>query len=540
MFWRKWARGLILVGFFLSILALSWPLNHGLFVSPDENATYIFAQAWAETGQLAIAEPLNLQLGGILHPRSAIGYGDTVIPASFVGFILLLGTVGYVFGQSAMLLVTPLLAVLTIWLWRESVRQFFKDEKLADWSALLLLIHPAFWYYSSRVMMHNVAFLFCLVVGLWWLLSRPLVKRSKGKFEAWALASDYLVAGAWFGAACVIRTSELLWVGAALVVGLWLARRSVTVKGIAGVLVGFALMLGVLGLVNYALYGSPVLNGYTVHYAYPEPALEAAPVSEVATDVAGRNLLLPFGFNERVIWYNVVNYGFKLYPWMSILALTGMVLVAMETGESRRRWLMVLMFTLALAMWLGVVYGSWRIIDNPDPKIISLGNSHVRYWLPLFALASVFAGKAVTYMWGEHGRLRRLFVAGLGLLVLSLSFRLVFFGHDGIVPSLQALATFEAKRSAILELVEGDGIVIVDRADKYLFPDRRVVGPLRSEATYAAIPDMLELAPVYYFGITLPPEDIEYLNQQKLFNLGVKIELVVVLQEESLYRLSKN
>ncbi len=526
--------------FFASTLTMSVPLDREVFVSPDENATYVFASALADTGRLSIIEPLNLELGGLVHPRSTLGYADSILPSSFVGFIFLLGDVGAIFGKVAMYLVTPALAVMTICLWRDCVQRLFKQPLLADLAAFLLMIHPAFWYYSGRVMMHNVAFLAMLVLGVWWCLAQPLSALTgrmgrRPVSTAMARLCDFGIAGAWFGTTLMIRTSEIIWLTLALLVVIATHRAAIGWRSGLVFASGFLLMLGLLGAINASVYGHALVNGYTASYAYPESLL----VNQTETSISNaprRSLILPFGFHERNIFKNVLNYGWALYPWMSGLALLGIVIAIVEPTDRRTLWRTVTILTLALATWLGVVYGSWMIVDNPDPVIISLGNSHVRYWLPLFALASLFAARAFVYLLGDKSRLKQVGVGALLLLMTLLSAKLVFFGADGFMPNRAALDSFVDKRSRILVLTESDAIVIVDRADKYLFPARRVVVPLRSNTTYQSIPVMLGLAPVYYFGITLPAQDFEYLNGEVLQALGVRIELVETMSEESLYR----
>ena len=536
---RPWLWGVLLSLFFVSTLILSWPFHRELFVSPDENAAFVFASTFARTGELSISEPLNEELHGLLHPRSAVGYADTIISSSFIGFIIVLGTVGSIFGKAAMFFVTPLLAVLAILAWRDSVRRAFNQKLLADAAAFFLMIHPAFWYYTGRVMMHNVAFLALLIFGVWWCLATPLSIWSRKRYASTLRLIDFALAGGLFGVALIIRTSEIFWLTLAIVAVFAIYRAAIGWRAMTSFALGFTIALGLLGLLNGLVYGSPFTNGYTARYPYAAIVIsDEAAAAAIAEPT--RNILLPFGFHERVIWYNVKSYGFKLYPWMSLLAIVGMVLAVSERTDDRRHWRVLTMVTLGLSAWLGIVYGSWKIIDNPDPSIISLGNSHVRYWLPLFALASVFAARALVYLLGDKSVLRKLFVANLLLLMTLLSLQLVFWGHDGYLPSREALATFALKGERILDLTEDDAIVIVDRADKYLFPERRVVVPLRDESTYAALPDMLNHAPVYYFGITLPEQDVTYLNTQKLALLGVRIELVDTLQEESLYRFVKN
>ncbi len=517
---RRLVWGVVLVLFFASTLTLSWPFSRELFVSPDENAAYVFAKTFADSGRLSTSEALNDELGGLLHPRSTIGYGGAIVSASFVGFVFVLGVIGAVLGNYAMYFVTPVLAVIAIILWRDSVRRVFKNEFLADAAAFLLMIHPAFWYYSGRVMMHNVAFLTLVIAGVWFSLRsrRPL---------------SFAIAGAFLGAALIVRTSEIIWLTAAIVAVFALYRAVIGWRSMVSLAVGFVAMLGLLGVINATMYGSPFVNGYTAQYPYAAIVI-SDDAATTAIDEPKRNFLLPFGFHERVILNNIIDYGWKLYPWMSVLAVAGLILALAERDEHKKLWRTLAVFTLVLAAWLGIVYGSWKIIDNPDPSIISLGNSHVRYWLPLFALASVFGARTLVYMLGDRSLLRKVFTGGIVILATLLSLELVFFGHDGYLPSRAALATFVDKEARILTLTESEAIVIVDRADKYLYPERRVVVPLRSETTYATLPAMLEQVPVYYFGITLPEKDIEHLNEVLL--QGVRIEFVETMSEESLYR----
>ena len=89
-------------------------------------------------------------------------------------------------------------------------------------------------------------------------------------------------------------------------------------------------------------------------------------------------------------------------------------------------------------------------------------------------------------------------------------------------------------------LTEVDAVIIVDRADKLFFPDRRVIYPLRDEKTYALMLQIVALVPLYYYGITLPQADIDYLNGDKLKAMGLQIDFVENFGEESLYKIYSN
>ena len=119
----------------------------------------------------------------------------------------------------------------------------------------------------------------------------------------------------------------------------------------------------------------------------------------------------------------------------------------------------------------------------------------------------------------------RFVVFALLFFGLTANLQLVFFGHDGIRATRSALDSFIGKRARIMTLTEPESVIVVDRADKYLFPYRRVVVPLRDDKTYAGLPALVKNVPMYYFGITFPQTDIDYLNNDKLKALGLQIEL---------------
>ncbi len=491
-------------------LTLFWLVKGDVFVSPDENAAFVFARTLAKTGSLVIPEPLNENFAGLLHPRSALGFGASIVPGGFLGFLVLTGTVAAIFGSYSMFIVTPLLAILAIFAWRDFIQKVFSNQLLANLAAFFLAIHPAFWYYTGRVMMHNVAFLAFIVFALWF--------GSKG--QRWLVAS-----GLCLGMALFIRPVEAWWLVPSAIT-LALVTRTRVLPIVFGILPPIILML----VTQQATFGSLFTTGYTAHYAYE---ITGGALETSLAESSPWSLVLPFGFHEMNILKNLRDYVFGLYPWMTIPAILGLVMVILTRELSDRRWQVAIALGAAISLWLIVLYGSWLTVDNPDPTIASLANSHVRYWLPIFVVASLYAAQATTVLWSKY-KWGALAVLGL---CFTLSAQLVFFGHDGFVPTRAALDSFAKKREIILLNTEEQAIIIVDRADKYLFPYRRVVTPLRSEETYNALSELDQTAPLYYFGITLPEEDFAYLREIKLLNYGVLIEQVLTVDEESLYRL---
>jgi len=120
------------------------------------------------------------------------------------------------------------------------------------------------------------------------------------------------------------------------------------------------------------------------------------------------------------------------------------------------------------------------------------------------------------------------------------SSRLVIWGVDGFVQTHQNLESFIEKKNIVLEQTPDDSIIVVDMADKYLFPGRNVMTPLRDDQVYAYIPEMVDVTDVYYFGITLPEVDIEYLETVVFINSGLVLDEIVTIGDETLYQINKN
>ncbi|HCC83248.1 TPA: hypothetical protein DEP96_00180 [Candidatus Uhrbacteria bacterium] len=494
------------------------------FTSPDENANYSFSESMLRTGSLAVYDDVTAQLGGLVHPRSALVVGEFIVPGSFLGLAFTAGLFGHLVGVFGLRLLTPILLVLALLAWFSTVKKLTKNEIFASVATVLLALQPAVWYYATRTMMPNVGFVCFLIFAAWLVVVRPLRR-------AWL---EFLLAGLCLGLAAFFRLSELVWIMPSVLAVAIIYRRAVVGKlPWLMLILGFVLPLALNVSLNSALYKQPLSTGYTVVESVDlvESADSVVSVPKEPVRRSVLSLLLPFGVHPRVMAKNIWHYGLGLFWWLSILAAIGLYFSLREKGG----WRKLAIGTLILAAWLGTLYGSWSFNDNPDPSAITIGDSHLRYWLPLFVLATLFATKGLL---GFRKTPSISPMAGGGLLVIALlSSLLVFSGEDGLVETRQVLLESATKREIILAETEANAIVVVDRADKFLWPYRHVIQPLRSESTYAAMPEAVKLAPLYYFGIPFPEVDLHYLNEEKLGGMGLRIELVKEAGDEALYRI---
>jgi hypothetical protein len=255
--------------------------------------------------------------------------------------------------------------------------------------------------------------------------------------------------------------------------------------------------------------------------------------------------LFPLGFAPRTSWGNFAVYGLEFFGWWTVLvalSLVGVIAAAWRSKSSAGRGARGPATALALAasavtVWLIFFYGSWSFQDNPDPAAVTIGTSYFRYWLPIFVVSVVPVAWAAERL---LARLKSSWQPAIGVLALSVLAAVSawsVFGapQEGLLDIRRNLLRYDAEIGRVLELTEGNSLVVVDRADKLLFPDRAVIYPLRSAETYAMLPRLVAAVPVYYYGITLPPEDLEYLRGSKLPPLGLTIDPVISFEQETLY-----
>lgn len=498
----------------------------GIFISPDETANAYFSNLFSEQWSFVGAtDELSAKLDDRLHPRSVVSNNGVLLPGSFLGLPAIFGAVASVLGSWTFWILTPLFTVLAAWGWKKIIDKY-TTVQLGTLSSVLFLLHPVVMYYSARGLMHNVLFVDLLVVSAWLWICRPIQISQKHC----SIIND-LLAGLILGFALFVRSSEVLWITAALALACACSRRYFSWRriraGVLGLIIGLAVLFGT----NTLTYGSPFQTGYTVS--------QASVSNYEANGLVDSFSALPFGFHPRDAWTNFSEYGIEMFWWLSVLAVIGFFILF---GQKRNRKDLRcgILIVVLISVWLVLMYGSWEIHDNPDPTQITMANSYVRYWLPIYLFSTPMIAAAILWI---AGRVRSLFMRRLSasviiLLVIGFNVHATFLqGQDGLILMRQQLLRSEEIQEAVLSFVPTDAVLIVDRADKLFFPHRRVLYPLRDDTTYEAMPTIANETPLYYYGITLPKADIDYLNESRLGRMELKIEFIEQYDDESLYRI---
>lgn len=546
----------LLVVFFLAYSYLPRTAPH-LFNSPDEMSNHYFSTLFSDSGELWWFDSINLYADGRMHPRSMRVVDLFLVPGGFIGMPVLFGSIAKVFGDGVIVYLTPLFSLLAVIAWGALVSAIFSVGRKPDGKTMftpeglkigvvassLLLSNPAWWYTTARTMMPNVLFLSLLLIGTTAYLVRPvdrIFRWKDGAAHSGHRILDFIIAGVCLSLAVAVRPAELPWLlMSAVVVGV-IYRKTIPVFGSFIAAVSGAVTAAPMLLLHYSAYGSVFSSGYG-------GTLGSIPV-EIASGGLGIRLLgplqpylFPLGFAPYTALQNFFTYGIGFFWWWSAAVIIGAVVLLTQRDakkEVRRSVRALGWVTAVISVWLILFYGSWIVQDNPDPNAITIGSSYFRYWLPLFVLSTAVVSRALVAIADRlKGRVRASFVPAVVTVFAMTSAYAVFTSpQEGLFAIRENLIRYEAEISVVLAETEEDALIVVDRADKLLFPARRVMHPLRDDGTYATLGRLKETVPLYYFGITLPEEDMAYLRDVRLAPLGLSVELVVSFTVESLYR----
>lgn len=448
-----------------------------VFASPDETAAFVISERLANHQPIVIAEPLAESFPW-LHPRSWVSRAKSIAPVGFLGwpwFLSFLGIFGSLFipwGASIAIAsgVIPLYFLL----------KFRFGRGAAIIGSLVYATFPTVVFYSNRSLFSNAAF---ISFGLWlFLLIQIVVQNQKratsNEHRNWIA---YLFIGVLAALTISFRPFEAVWF---LPWILWGGRELAPTKRET-----YSLALGVfcialpLALQANLAYGSPWLSGYLIHDNTMAEAIKQSSIDQVSRQENGELFrFLPYGFHPRNILWNVRHFLLEfLWPWVVLFVAAFILYARLQKGNVRRFFsapIILMGWTVGI---LFVVYGSGLYLDNVRIGAITIGNSFLRYLLPLAPLAAVCAA----YLWNQAARLkyaRPITVAFVCLLAIYGPFKAYIQDEEGLLNTRPELIRYFELRQETAQWFGAKDIIISERSDKIFFPDFRAVSPLPGQA----------------------------------------------------------
>lgn len=518
-----------------SFLPLTTP---SYFNSPDETANYIFAKNFAQNGSLAIDESLSELANKQIQPRSVnINQSGQIVPQGFIGQPWLYGLIGRVFGVWIIEFITPLLAVLGVLAFYGLVKFYFK-RSIAMCSAILLAIHPVYFFYSARTMMNTVPMVSLLLIGLYFF------HRNRG-------FGSYGLAGLFVALSLAVRMSELMWVVAILLIVLIANYKKIKWKSLVfGVVIMVLVFVPVLQQ-NKNLYGGYLSTGYAkldqdyeagVEYLDVEKASSAfdkenqALIVKPAKSVgyALKMLFVPFGFHEKLIAQNFYKYVLYIFWWLSVPMLLGAVWLMRrlwQKEENKNKLTYLLFFGVSSALLL-IYYGSWWLYlyhDRVDLYKPTIDISYVRYFLPIyiFGLPLVVIGlQKIASMFKSIGW-RVLFYGFYSALIIYLSIFLTIGGTEiSLLQVRKSINSYAHRAEKVRQLVAPENAVFIipNWADKVLSQEYKVMFVYNTEKFNQAVRDLYDEGWDLYYYSERPADEIIKLSEKTFVPLGFTLE----------------
>ncbi|MHB8831193.1 MAG: hypothetical protein ACYC44_03720 [Patescibacteria group bacterium] len=510
----------IAVGILILALFSQWirlPLGfQGVWMSPDETANAVSGVAFAEHGTFAVPFELVKSFPWAV-PRSFVAMVSQgqIVPVGFLGMPLVLAGAYKLAGTFGVILFTPLIALLTLWaLWQILPKAW---PKIARVSALLVwMSFPTVIIYANRGAFANL-FITCLAIWIWWLLDK-----AKG-FWTWP------VAGALLGLACVIRPPEAVWLLPLAVFAILYNRQQrqtpvqpKQTKQYIFMGTVFALILLCGAYLGHKTYGHWLTSGYQIR-----------PTATVVSDQAEQQAMSkavsifsiqPLAIHPKSMLWNAWSYlGTILWPWtlMGILVLG--LCIQKRVWITPEKWIMA--GALWTFVWLVGFYGNGLYQDHVGTNIPSMGNSYLRYLLPLSVMAAVSVGYLVNELW-KYWSLRTIAIVLTAFLVFVGLWDASARDDEGMLANQKEFIRYAAIRQQARSMLAPGTVVLSDRSDKIFFPVFPAVSPMPKPEDIVALGDKAKVA---IFVRTISGQDA--LGQSK----GINLVPLFTSNNESLY-----
>ncbi|MFH1187887.1 MAG: hypothetical protein V1688_03435, partial [bacterium] len=377
----------------------------------------------------------------------------------------------------------------------------------------LVFIHPAFWYYSTHSMYHNVLFVSFLIMGVYFFIGNSAI--AAGRFNG-ALEPtrgdcatqnkkkqriNIILGSIFIALSLMTRYSEAPWVFLVLGILYFLNKSKINLKQMAVCLFIFFILSLPIFFLNNKLYG----NSFSSGYKSISHSIDVSAITAPTNNSSSLRALCVIVLN---IFRNSWNYGIYIFWWLSLPTCLGVFLILKNYKKLENKQKKYLIAFLVGFVYLVIYYGSWTFHDNPDPAKITIGTSYVRYWLPIYIFSTPFLAVFLA-------KLKRNTILFCALALLT-SYNILFvFKLTDESIGRNVLGEYAEIKNAVLNLTENNSIIIAGYYDKLFFPDRMVIENIGEERDkrLEEIKKLLEKNyPIYYYSWN-SDEDILYLNK---------------------------
>ena len=442
-------RGIAIAAIAVAFLCAYWfsfPRNVGerpTLNSPRESIGYFLTERFLDghgfSAPLQHYGNLPRDVAVALTPRDSANLDGNVLPKDFAG-TLILHAGAMALNPAIALILGPAFAVLGAWaLMRIGEELFSPAVGLIAFVAWLAF--PPLWLNASFIFSSDMpALAFFLLAMLMFV-------------RYWRRPTTLLVVLlAFFGSLSIFfrYPNVLLMVPPAA--ALLLGRRVVFGHAVAALSIGAAFTLFILAF-NAFVYGDPLTTGFHLG-------------AELISETVNYSQESLFKWKPEVAYQYIETY--TQIPFIAVPVAAGLVsatIVALKCGGTER------MFAVVSLAVIGILFAYYGQQDAWGYRGPQLSASFLRYLLPGFALAILFAAWALASMsaywrWAPH--------AGLATLLVSGAYY-VWSAPGGVHEVYDVVHDSSILRNQVDAATPPDAIISVRIMDKVLFPDRQTM-----------------------------------------------------------------
>lgn len=492
--WQRWAIGFIGIFAFFSVLTVLPRLSARVYLSPDETAVAVSAERFARTGMMRVSDTL-LQRFSWMRPRSFVTQGESMVPVGFLGMAFIAGVAFSIGGTWAMDFITPVAVLLSLYPLYRLVRTFRYGARIAV--LISWISFPTIILYTNRGLFPNVPVLCAMIWAVY------LIREGRGQ-------RAFIFAALLSGLAITIRPVEapwiLVWIVAAYVSQVDTMRCKLSVKWFVSISAAASVFPIVGAYIAWRTYGSPFAVGYWLH-----DTQALSQTAEVALNT--RMSWWPFGFHPRNMLFNIREYIFWYFaPWTTACVMA----IALFWRRSREARVFIVSGVLT-AIILVCIYGQSIYQDHVGINVISIGNSFLRYILPLTPFVVIAIGGLCDRLYSIRS------TRNMQLLVMMSVWTIVSFGtwtalirdKEGVITDIYELSRYVDIREKAIQLLPQHAVIVSERSDKNFFPQFRAVSPMPSWESLQQIVQS-RVVPVYYFGSFVSGKALETWREKQL------------------------
>ncbi len=384
--------------------------------SPDAAAVQVAARRLAVSGS-PIWEPAGEWPAAGSAPRSFTWVEGGWAPGSYVGLPAAYAGLDRMLGFRALIWVSPLLGSVGVLLMYMLARRW-RGPAVGLAAGALLMVTPAYWHASIQPFTPTIPLVVLLLAAVLGLTGRRPV--------------SFALGGVAMGVALAIRPHEAIWV---LPAALFLLYRRAGWKQVGSAIVGLVIPLAIVAWLQLQTYGSILGTGYSL----------------VSAGDGG-----PFSLSVRAVATNVWRYIAQLHGYLLGLAAAGAALASHRSPGSRR----YIGAALVVAAGLLLIYGSYLVHDSPGIAEPTIGNSQVRYMLPLLALLVPLAASFVAKISSGAS------VAAVAIAAVLGYGSVVAAPGDGTLAVQRTLDANAGIQRVVLFVTDDQTLVVAGRLDK--------------------------------------------------------------------------